>query len=325
MKEGKGIPKELPGIPVEDLDQLKQRVDNIIRDGLSPRIYGYDIQPVPLQNGNCAVVLRIRRSFNPPHMVTIGGHRRFYGRTSSGTITLDVEELRRLFLLGATTAERVRDFRAERLARIHAEETPVPLLKGPKCVLHIVPFDSLDSGTNYDLSTFKNAPNNLPNIQWPVSDGRYNFDGFVSHYNYVGPNDPEPTWSYTQCFRNGVLEAVYMEYGPNVDGNVHRVLNLDYQTYVPDSLKQFLTLQDQLGASPPVFVMLSFLAIRGCPLARIEEHGHVHTISPLPIDRDDLVLPEVVLDGFDCDVQQTMRCVFDIVLNAFGLTREDLG
>jgi len=318
MKEKKGIPEELPGIAENDPDQLKQRLDHVIRDGVDPRIYGIDIRPVPLQNGNLAIVVRIPRSFNPPHMVIIRGHRRFYGRTSSGTIPLNVQELRHLFLLEATTAERVRDFRAERLSLLLAGDAPIPLMPGLKIVLHLIPFDSITLTKNYDLSQIVTNGLSLPQIKWAVHFPKehYNFDGYLSYKSSHVDNSGK-VCSYTQLFRNGVLEAVcvpdYNSSRSNVSG---KYFQLDYETYIPKFVREIFTLYNKMCVSLPIFCQLSLLDSKGYILTDDPYYGD---INGHPFDRDRLVLPEVMIPEFESDITQEMRTSFDIIRNASGL------
>ncbi|MCH8993059.1 MAG: hypothetical protein IIA44_15075, partial [Acidobacteria bacterium] len=41
----------------------------------------------------------------------------------------------------------------------------------------------------------------------------------------------------------------------------------------------------------------------------------------MPIDRDVLMLPDVVFDSMDCDVPQTLQPIFDALWNAAGFVR----
>lgn len=63
---------------------------------------------------------------------------------------------------------------------------------------------------------------------------------------------------------------------------------------------------------PPIFVMLSLLGVKGYKMAvSIYDSGH-------PIDRDLLILPEVVIDSYESDVAKAMKPAFDSVWNAAG-------
>jgi len=318
MKEKKGIPVELSGMAVDDPDQIKQRIDNVIRDCVDPRIYGIDIQPVPLHNGNFSIVVRIPRSFNPPHMVTIGGHRQFYARTSSGTIPLSVQELRQLFLLSDTTSERLRDFRAERLSLLLTDYAPASLIPGLKIVLHIVPFDSLVHQKSYDLSQIATNQAPIPHIKWASRFPQrcYNFEGYLS-YNITHVDNLRKAYTYTQIFRSGIIEAVYVPgYGSSQSDDYPSLLELDYEKYITNFVKEIFLIYSIMGISPPVFSLLTLLECKGYILT---DNVRFATVEGSPFDRDRLVLPEVMISEFESDVMQKMRGSFDIVRNAASL------
>ena len=146
MDEAGGIPTAIQGLQ-EDKDSLKLRLEEIIRNGIAPRIR-FDIQPAPVTSGN-VVVIRIPQSWSAPHMVTFKNYSRFYARNSAGKYQLDVTDLRSAFTLSEATTERIRNFRLDRIAKIAADETPIKLSAGAKLVLHVVPIGAL----HHQLST----------------------------------------------------------------------------------------------------------------------------------------------------------------------------
>ena len=96
-----GTPKSLNGIEIDNIDKEKTRLDNIIRDGVEPRILGVNIKPI-LLSSHKYVIYRIPKSWNGPHRVIYGGHAKFYARNSSGKYDMDVDELRISFNLTET-------------------------------------------------------------------------------------------------------------------------------------------------------------------------------------------------------------------------------
>jgi predicted HTH transcriptional regulator len=50
MKESGGVPTEIPGVSIPDIDATIQRFENLIRDGLQPRLNGVQIVAVQLAN-----------------------------------------------------------------------------------------------------------------------------------------------------------------------------------------------------------------------------------------------------------------------------------
>ena len=324
MKEEKGIASELCGIVLENADAEIQKLEGFIRDGLEPRVYGTQIKPINLSGDRYALVIRIPRSFNPPHMVTIDGHRKFYGRNSSGKYPLNVEDLRILFGLADEITKKAKEFCYDRVFKIKSSQSPAPLLEGPKYVLHLVPFGSFKPAINYDLSEFKKDPKKLPFIKsgsGTFPSGRYNFEGFVS---YRGIKQP---YAYTQIFRNGIIEAVDMEYNPKSENNVSDGIDINYENYIRNAISKYFDIQQNLGITPPVFVIFTLLGVKGAHIGYSESHEPKlePIIGSVPFIRDDLILPEVILSNFDnAQIEQQMRQVFDIVLNAANLTREQI-
>src|SRR3972149_8087710 len=133
-----GIPKVLEGMNVTNADEEKTRLDNLIRTGIQPRLPSVQIGTIPLENSKMAIIIRTQKSWISPHRVILGVHDKFYSRNSSGKYPLDVGELRIAFNLSETTTERIRNFRLDRISKILANETPVPLYDNPKIVLHLI-------------------------------------------------------------------------------------------------------------------------------------------------------------------------------------------
>jgi hypothetical protein len=74
-----------------------------------------------------------------------------------------------------------------------------------------------------------------------------------------------------------------------------------------------------LGVEPPFYVMLTMIGVKGYtmmenpsdfPLGEIP-HGN-------PIDRDPLVLPEIMIDSFSTDIIEATKSIFDALWNAAG-------
>src|SRR5215510_8344992 len=130
------------------------------------------------------------------HMVTF--------RTSAGKYQLDAHEISAGFASSERAHDRARGFRAERIARILAGETPVPLGEGPKTVLHALPIAPTDVGRDFQGSPEPKNPMKLTPLVEPANDWRYNLDGFVA---YTLHNEARLR-GYVQLFRDGGIEAV---------------------------------------------------------------------------------------------------------------------
>lgn len=309
VKEVDATAVELVGLEANQVDREILRLENIIRDGIDPRIPNVRIWPVMLKSGKIAVIIRVAKSWMLPHRVKYGGTSRFYSRNSAGKYELDVSELRPLFAITATAAERIRDFRSERLSKITAGETPVMLKEGARIVLHIVPIAALDPSSRFDLSSLRGETDRL--IPMDVNGGwnrpRYNFDGLVASAQHGGLSH-----SYLQLFRNGSAEAVNTSLIREPDQE--HFIEDRYEREVLAATTRILSVQKELGVESPLFVMLSFLGVKGYSMlfsGSSPDAGH-------PMDRDNLLVPEEMLETFEGEVQSTMTEVFKIVWNAAG-------
>lgn len=179
IKEDGGVPVEICGLDIPDVDAVILRLENSIRDGIAPRIPGLKVQHIPLKNKRAVIVFRIPKSFSLPHMVTFKNASRFYSRNSAGKYQLDVGELRTAFTLSQSITNRIRSFRQERLSNIVAQETPVSMIDGAKLVLHIIPIGAFDPASSFDVaSLYNNSPKPLSVVTgWSQ---RFNFDGWLT-------------------------------------------------------------------------------------------------------------------------------------------------
>jgi Putative DNA-binding domain len=150
MQETDGVATNLVGL-CDDIDQAVLRLENIARDGVRPPIPGLAFVRVRLSTGNTAIVVHIPKSWNPPHQVIFQKDYRFYTRGSAGKQHLDVDELRRVVLFSQELGDRIRQFRARRVATIIAGDTPIELPPCPKQILHFVPFAAFGATNAVDL------------------------------------------------------------------------------------------------------------------------------------------------------------------------------
>ncbi|MDW8022595.1 MAG: ATP-binding protein [Nitrososphaerota archaeon] len=312
--EENGVPKKLEGVSIENVDQEIRRLDSIIRDGIEPRIPSVTIQPVNLSNGKVALVIRIRKSWISPHRVTFKGHDKFYSRSSNGKYPLDVTELRVAFTLSETVTERIRKFRENRISNILANETPVPFYEGAKIVLHLIPIISFTPGQIYDMHKIASDPLKMRPIYCSGCSHRYNFDGFLTYcVDHEGKS-----YSYVQLFRNGIIEAVEgLLLKPWAAEKELKIPSVAYEQELIKSLTEYLSILKILEVEPPVFIFLTLLGVKGYSMAVDSSRAYeAHSI-----DRDILMLPEVVIESYDVDPKDILKPCFDSIWNACGFPR----
>ncbi|MGC9515016.1 AlbA family DNA-binding domain-containing protein, partial [Methanocrinis sp.] len=315
--EENGVPVEISGLAGIDPDKEILRLESMVQTGIAPRIPGISMRAVPLEGGRSVIVVRIPKSWASPHMITKGSSR-FYSRNSAGKYPLDVFEIRTAFSITGTAAERMRDFRAETLAKIVAEETPAPLNEGPKMVLMVVPFGAFEPASRFDVSSlvqrYKSGKGTLPLPLTGLFSGfRYNFDGLLTY---------DDRGSYSQTFVSGIIEAVDSvilgDQSDHPDGD-KAIPSLRFEETLLDALPKYIQTQVHLGVEPPVFVMLSLLGVKGRRMQvdgpDFSGHGEVR------IDRDALLVPEIMVESFERSSEEILRPAFDAVWRAAGWER----
>jgi hypothetical protein len=317
VAETDAVASELPGIPKASVEGEILRLENLIRDGIDPRIPGFATQAVDLSDESRAVlVVRIPRSWAAPHMVTFRGHSRFYTRSSVGKYPLDVTEIRAAFVAAESARTQLRSFRIERLGRVAANDGPVELLPNPKTVLHVVPVTAVDPTLQYDVTRLAQDTNSSQFYRPLIGHAwnhRINFDGALA-WAPTGREEPGAI-AYTQVFRSGAIEgAEAFMMRREYLGEQHPIPSTSFEKDLIAALGRYLGLLDVIGAPPPYVVALSLLDVRGLRMGV----SPAYIDQPHPIDRDDLVLPEVLVEGLPTRPHTVLKPLFDAIWNAVG-------
>ena len=311
IQEKDGIAISASGAVVLNRDGETLRLENIIRDGLGPRITGIRIQWVDGFPNGSVLVIRIPKSWASPHMVVFKNASRFYSRNNAGKHQMDVAEIRSSFLLSETIPERIRSFRLDRLSRIMTDEAPISLGTLPKVVLHLVPLAAFGSETRLSPADLRNQGNLLRPLDNSASSSRFNIDGWLA----ASPEPPAP--EYSLIFRNSVIESVgASRLICDFDKPNRKVIASQiFEEKIWEAVGRYLNAYRKFNVSPPCFVMLSLLGCKGYVMA---QPGGSHTVRSTSIDRDVLALPEHVVDDFSLSATKIMQPVFDMIWNAAG-------
>lgn len=126
--------------------------------------------------------------------------------------------------------------------------------------------------------------------------------------------------SYTQLFRNGAIEAVWIR-PLLIYREEKKIPSLLFERVILNNVRLYLNFQESyLHVEPPLAVMLSLVGVAGYVMAvDASRHPYREVIPSTPIDRDTLLVPEIIVEKFDVDVNRAMKAIFDFVWNAAGL------
>jgi hypothetical protein len=303
-----GIASSLVGFDASSIDDVKLRLESSVAANLKPRLLNFNLKEVKLESGKYSIIAQIPKSWLAPHVVEYQHHWRFYSRNSAGKYRLDVDEVRNAFLATETLREQVRSFRAERLANVVAGETPIYLADIPKIVLHMIPF----SAFNRESLTIRQIGYDDKLNRYFGGTQRYNLDGYLSYRsNSNGHNE------YKQLFRNGILEfARAWKMTTHPDGRL-LIPSTTFEQMLMQEMQDILLIYKSLGIEPPVMISLALLGVKnyymGVTNFAERRFDNIHYI-----DRDNLILPEIVLQDLSQEPHTILRPLFDAVWNACG-------
>lgn len=295
----------LPGNP----DEEARRFQDVLMNGIEPRVPGLQVQAVPVADG-FILVIRVPQSWAGPHRVKSNQH--FFIRENGRKRQLDVPEIRGLFLRSDHQGQRVRDFRTERLGKILAGEAPHRLVPGALLVGHFVPTQAALGAVIVDpIPYIRNRA--LPVLSTTIPGARVNVDGAL----VVRNARPEGTHGYSQLFRNGYFETVKVLNYPN--GERAPLGSLSYE-------KEFIALVTRLraeyvhlGIGTEMTCMVSILDANHVELG-LDRWRHMLDDHQGHFDRKTLVLPDVLLPS-DLAPEQALRPIFDLVWQSAGMDR----
>ncbi len=320
IKEEKGTLKDDIGITIDNLDGEIARLENIIRDGISPRI-SVELRSIDVGDDKKVIILRTRASLEIPHRVVFGGHDKFYKRNSNGKYPIDVNELRAAFAQSGNIIEGIKNFRTYRMLDIKTGDTPFTLFSNTSCiVIHILPLSAFNTSYKISADTLLSLSKGKYSALFapPYSRGwshRINLDGVVA-YSAI---DDGVTMTYVQLYRNGIIEAVESSFLPKRGSSEQKILPMylienETMKYVAKTLK----LLSELEFQPPFYIFLSITGTKGFTVSMPRRILFPETE---PITVNELLLPEVIIDNFEDNLQHKLRPVFDIIWNAGGVNK----
>jgi hypothetical protein len=316
MSETKGVPQDLVGLSV-DPDKEILRLQQMLRAGIRPALANVEIEAVKLSDGKHALVMHIPKSWNPPHQVVFQGAYRFCARDSRGKYFVEVDELRSIFAISGTIAERVKNFRVDRAAKIAAGDAYAPLLDGGRLVLHVVPFSAFSPGSTFPLDAVASQPNKFsPFADNVARQTSMTFDGHLALSN-TQPL-PNPQRAYTLVSRTGIVEAVASSIGKAGNNIVLPTIEALIVTYA----SRYINALNSLGLEPPIAVLASFVGVQDMNFVRDFYNNAPWCDMPSEkLGKDQYHFVESIFEAIPADYRETarrMKGTLDHVANAAG-------
>ncbi|MBO6755994.1 MAG: ATP-binding protein [Roseibium sp.] len=302
-------------------DNQLLRLEGMARAGIEPRIVGLRMHHVQMAENQHVYIVRVPKSWNPPHRVSFKNSNRFYLRSSAGSHEADVEELRALFTNGAEMHERMTEYIVERTELILENNGIVHMARANNeqrgfLVLHILPLAAFAGGIQIDVAAARDLADDLRPMPRVGGHPRINFDGFA----HVAQGDPPE--GYTQVFRNGVIEATRANIVRHHD-TVLRIPSVLFVRYLFESLPSYMSALQALDVPPPFGVSVSLVGAHDAILGLGEQAWALE--NQYPIDRRILNLPIQIIPDFaeDAVYRRALIPAIHALWNAVGLASAD--
>jgi len=309
-----GLAQVISGIEFSNIDAEKLRLEQLLATLIEPRLPRVDMEAVDAGGNRYVMLVRVPRSWIGPHRVVPND--KFYGRNSGGKYPLDVGELRTAFVLSETAAERIRAFRSDRLIKIAAGDTPVPMHPGARMAIHAVPVSTFAAARTLDIVQEMGRGHVMPippGRMGHPNEYRPNLDGLVI---FTNPGAGQLAGGYAQVFRSGAVEGVdVLHIDDQTDAPY--LLGMTFESTAVSAIENYVTFVKSLGLGYPIVIFVSFCGMAGCHLRTPTEIG-VGYYNAGPLTQDVIPLPEINLESDTQDVSDMLRPVFNQVWNAFG-------
>jgi Schlafen, AlbA_2 len=316
VNEKEGIASELLALPEFDADRTVLQLRQIFDSNIEPPVPGLQFCAVEVGHKQFALVLRIPRSWARPHAL-LGESLQFLVRDGNRRRAFTLRELREVFGLSASIAARMKQFRADRIASLVADDTPARLSSRTLLVLHVMPQSAFDTPQSVDLSfLMKNST-----LIWPMHDTGFskklNFDGVLSYFpgDFL-PVQTKAVRSYVQVFRDGCVEALTTEIFQDDVESLPKVIFHTYEAVVEKALHNHLSLLRELEIDPPIFVSMAFIGAKDYSLLLPGRFRHEKSSSP--IGRDVLIIPETPIYEYSSTYYDALKESFDRVWQTCG-------
>lgn len=293
------------------VDQEVRRLQDFLLSLAEPRLPGVQVHPVKVTEGDVTgyvLIVRVPQSWAAPHRVKTNQH--VYVREGLRKRPLDVPELRALFLRTENQTQRLRDFRSDRLAKVLTRETPTPLKAGPQLVVHAIPMQAALGPVQVDPVPYARGQRYLPLIgQRSGVAATLNFDGA---YASIQIGNEQPT-GYTQLFRQGYFEAVYV-LSPVGEVTDPLLAGIAYERDINQFLGQVRGELNHHGLRWDLAVFLSLLGANQVVFSGPSDFGSkLHRF-----DRHSLLLPDVLIPA-EVMPGRGMRPAYDLMCQSAGM------
>jgi hypothetical protein len=142
-------------------------------------------------------------------------------------------------------------------------------------------------------------------------DHRYNLDGCMVF------DGEKKCRSYIQYFRNGGMETYTSKTHYKQDQDRPPSLRARAaEKFTIKSINTYLSFIDSLGIEPPFVIYISFTNLKDSAIYLL--NPFLFELEHNKFDREEILLPGIVIDSFEVEVPELIKPLFEIVWQAAG-------
>lgn len=251
--ETAGVASAVLGVSPADADAEILRLENLVRDGIQPRIIGLRSVFLPDAVVGGALVVRVPQSLQAPHRVVFQNWGKFFNRSSRGKSEMDVLELREAFIGSDNVLSRIRSLHGNLRSITHVQPLP-----GPQAVITVAPLAVGRRALNLEFARYEEMAS-------PPLEGGVDYGQILEGALVWAPDGAGGAYAQALSHRAGYVEAI------EVQGSIH---NTDSRWIWPASVVKFAktvtrSAVERLsakGVEGPWVVMLSLTDVFGYDL-----------------------------------------------------------
>lgn len=284
------------------------RILDVIGGNLEPKLTGCKVKAVLINAEGYVFVLSVPESWSKPHRVKTNNH--FYVREGARKRQLEMPEIKMAFLNSDNPKRRITDFRSDRIGKVITGDSPIQIADGIIQILHVLPLQTLLNNLVLDVDTLSGSRVPVMSSEFGLNS-RINVDGVVFHRTLTDRG----SGSYTQIFRNGFVESVRV-FQKNIEVKKAVLPSVKFEKEIIDFLRELKRVYAELTIEGPIVLLYSLLNVKGAQLgvansAWLDEGEGV-------FDRNQILLPDLIIDDDQTDEGVALRPLFNMVWNAAG-------
>lgn len=259
-----GLIDTICGIKNLNFDDTVKKIENLVRDGIEPRLNRLDWKEIKIGTESSVIILRVERSLNSPHMVKISGdqgfYTRFYARNNAGKNPMSYDEIKQSFLNSGGLIQDALNWQNQRFDNNYVN-IPYNLISPTFLALNFIPL-----GNRNDLSedacekAFINSSEFRP-ISTTAAGGNNDGPTLEGIIRYTFPKyDSLEIYGFVLLHRTGHIEIVDTDFFGSIIDFRKGKLDLAYLgKFFDGTLSNIIEGMKRIDLRPPYLLTLNFI------------------------------------------------------------------